>query len=140
MIKKRFCGGKVLGVLGYFYKYAFTRRTGQIKELTFSCNCVFMCALQAGVTNNMLQVLPNGLRIVLSKKETGGNSGYQWRLEDKSISIHPNSANLATLRFIFFPFFFSFPGQLIGLITNRALFRDSFILRPKFVLSELLGD
>lgn len=140
MIKKRFCGGKVLGVLGYFYKYAFTRRTGQIKELTFSCNCVFMCALQAGVTNNMLQVLPNGLRIVLSKKETGRNSGYQWRLEDKSISIHPNSANLATLRFIFFPFFFSFAGQLIGLITNRALFRDSFILRPKFVLSELLGD
>lgn len=130
----------MLGVLEYFYKYAFTRRTGQIKELTFSCNCVFMCALQAGVTNNMLQVLPNGLRIVLSKKETGRNSGYQWRLEDKSISIHPNSANLATLRFIFFPFFFSFAGQLIGLITNRALFRDSFILRPKFVLSELLGD
>lgn len=129
-----------MGVLGYFYKYAFTRRTGQIKELTFSCNYVFMCALQAGVTNNMLQVLPNGLRIVLSKKETGRNSGYQWRLEDKSISIHPNSANLATLRFIFFPFFFSFPGQLIGLITNRALFRDSFILRPKFVLSDLLGD
>lgn len=140
MIKKRFCGGKVLGVLGYFYKYAFTRRTGQIKELTFSDNCVFMCTLQAGITNNTLHVLPNSLRIVLSKKETGRNSGYQWGLEDKNISIRPNSANLATLRFIFFPFFFSFPGQLIGLITNRALFRDSFTLRPKSILSELLGD
>lgn len=133
MIKKRFCGGKVLGVLGYFYKYAFTRRTGQIKELTFSDNCVFMCTLQAGITNNMLHVLPNSLRIVLSKKETGRNSGYQWGLEDKNISIRPNFANLATLRFIFFPFFFSFPGQLIGLITNRALFRDSFTLRSKSI-------
>lgn len=123
----------MLGVLGYFYKYAFTRRTGQIKELTFSDNCVFMCTLQAGITNNVLHVLPNSLRIVLPKKETGRNSGYQWGLEDKNISIRPNFANLATLRFIFFPFFFTFPGQLIGLITNRALFRDSFTLRSKSI-------
>lgn len=89
--------------------------------------------LQAGITNNMLQILSSSLRIVLSKKETGRNSGYQWGLEDKSISISPNYANLPTLRFIFFPLFFSFPGQLIGLIINRALFRDSFILRPKSI-------
>lgn len=61
---------------------------------------------------NMLQVLPSSLRILLSKKETGKNSGYQWGLKDKSIFISPHYVNLATLRFIFFPFFFSFQGTI----------------------------
>lgn len=44
----------------------------------------------AGIANNTLDVSPNNLRIILSKKERGRNSGHQWGLEDKSISIIPN--------------------------------------------------